>query len=176
MSAIEQIKAMWENLDNSEKESVIRFIVNNKPPGRKLKDIMELPTTAAAFDLDIVDGQIGESAFLNIATSGKHEVKRDFKVSDTGNIAVEFSCNGKASGLGSTKSPYWVYWLSGQEYQDEVAVVITASRLEKIAMAFGMPVYGGDGNRSQMRLVPVRKLLEPESKFTQTSFLGLIQG
>lgn len=167
MSVIDQINKLYQSLDSSGKEEVIRFIINNKPRGRKLKDIMDLPVSVATFDLDIVDGQIGESAFLNIATSGKHEVKRDFKVSETGNIAVEISNNGNASGISSTKAPYWVYWLSGEEYKDEVAVVITASRLEKIALAFGRSVDGGDYGRSRMRLIPVRKLLEPESKMRQ---------
>lgn len=157
---LETIKREFLKLDDDDKIAVVRFVIVNKPNGTKLRDIMEpVSIPEPAFDLDLIDGQIGEHAFLNIATSGKHEVKRDFKASETGNIAVELEYRGRASGLQATNSPYWVYWLSGQEYQDEVAIVITTARLRNISNAFGFITYGGDNQDSLLSLISIKKLL-----------------
>lgn len=165
----EKIKRAFLSLEKADKEDVIKFIIRNLPRGRKLKDIMKIPHDASAFDLDLVDGQISEMAFLNIATSGKHEIKRDFEVSRTGNIAVEVSRDGKPTALAITEAPYWVYWLTGNEYQDEIAIIVTVARLRKLVALFPGEVKGGDGDRTKMHLVPVSKLLMPNSEIERLS-------
>lgn len=163
MSKNKKFKEWFCKQTQKMQEDVIRFVVHNKPRGRKLKDIMGHDKTDITFDLDLVDGQAGEVAFLNIATSGKHEVKRDFKVSETGNIAIEISCRGRVSGIEATKSPYWVYWLSGEQFGDEVAIIITVARLKRIAKTCYL-TRGGDDKASTMYLVPLKKLLLPDSE------------
>lgn len=164
--SIDRLRKEYDTLDASEKEEAIRYILSNVPPGRKLRNIMPGNSTIAPFDLDLIDGQVGEHAFLNVATSGKHEVKRDFLVSETGNIAVEIECRGKPSGIAVTRSPYWVYWLSGQEYQDEVAVIITVERLKRI-METCYLTTGGDDSASVIWLIPIRKLLSNNSAISR---------
>lgn len=156
----EDIKDAFRRLSDEEKIDLVRFVVANKPSGTKLRDIMRGHTEAAPFDLDLIDGQVGEIAFLNLAMQGKVESKRDYAVSNTGNIAVEFAYKGNPSCIAITEAPFWVYWLSGAEYEDEVAVIITVNRLRRIAKMCRI-VSGGDNNASRLYLVPVTKLLTP---------------
>ena len=39
------------------------------------------------------------------------EIKEDFMTGDTGNVAVEFSCRGKPSGIENTESVFYIYKL-----------------------------------------------------------------
>jgi hypothetical protein len=163
---LEDVKSLFSKLSDEDKIECIRYIINNIPKGMKLRTIMETGNSKPqpAFDLDLIAGQMGEYAFLNIATSGKHEVKRDFKASETGRIAIEVQCRNKPSGLATTKSPFWVYWLSGSEYVDEVAIIMTTNRLMKILKAFGYATYGGDDNASLLYLVDVKHVLATNSQ------------
>lgn len=166
MSLIERMKLAYSRLSIENKEELLRFVISAIPKGRKLRDIVKPNSQATPFDLDLIDGLMGESAFLNIATPGKYEIKRDFKVSDTGRIAVEVECRGKLSCLSITEAPYWVYWLSGEEYQDEVAVVITVARLKRITESWYV-VNGGDDNASTLRIGNVHRLLDSNSDIDQ---------
>lgn len=148
----------YDGLSDAEKEGVLRHAITNKPRGRKLKEIMGCGKNEKTFDLDVVDGFVAEQAFLNLVTSGKAEVKRDFMVSETRNIAVEISCRGHPSGITTTQAPYWIHWLSGAQYQDEVAVLIATRRLRQIAHTCQC-VPGGDDKAARVHLVNVKKLM-----------------
>lgn len=159
---IEEIKRLYLQLDKEQKIEVVRFAILKMPPGMKLRNLFneEEVNRLGAFDLDLSGGQVGEIAFLNIATSGKHEVKRDYEVSNTGRIAVELEYHGRPSCLKTTEAPFWVYWLSGEQYEDEVAVVITVARLRKLT-EIGHLTFGGDGEKSLLSIFDVRDLLRP---------------
>lgn len=161
---VEEFASWFTSLEEDGKRMVIKFAIENKPSGSKLKDIMGLKRDEKAFDLDLVEGGLGEIAFLNIATSGKHEIKRDFKVSETGKLAIELMYNGVPSGISATKAPFFVYWLSGEEYEDEIAVVIVSRRLKDIAWAFGFKINGGDEERSLIALLAPEKLMASNSE------------
>lgn len=45
-----------------------------------------------------------------------YEVKRDFKSQETWNIAIEFRCNNKPSGIFASKADYIIYCLSEDEF------------------------------------------------------------
>ena len=162
----QRVEKWFMNLNDTQKEEIIKLVVNHRPAGRKLSDIMGLGQADKTFDLDLVNGQLAESAFLNIATSGKHEVKRDFKVSESGKIAIELENDGRPSGIAISKSPFTVYWLSGGEYQDEVAIVITTKRLKCIAET-GFYIYGGDDKKSLVSLVSPESLVLKNSEIQQ---------
>lgn len=159
---VEEIKRLYVQLKKEEKAEIVKFTILKMPPGVKLRNLFdkEEVNQLGAFDLDLPGGQVGEIAFLNIATSGKHEVKRDYEVSNTGRIAVELECDGKPSCLSVTEAPYWVYWLSGEQYEDEVAVIITVARLRKLAK-IGHLTFGGDDKKSLLSIFSVGDLLRP---------------
>lgn len=166
MSLIDRMKLAYPRLSTDDKEELIRFVIAEMPKGRKLRDIVKPNSQASPFDIDLVSGLMGESAFLNIATPGKYEIKRDFKVSETGRIAVEVECRGKPSCLSTTEAPYWVYWLSGEQYKDEVAVILTVARLRRITESWWV-VTGGDDNASTLRIGDVHRLLDSNSDIEQ---------
>jgi hypothetical protein len=97
---------------------------------------------------------------LIITKSGKEtkiEVKSDRQAGRTGNMAIEFECNGKPSGISSTEADYYIYFII---YMDDIhdglpreeCYKIPIKRLIKIAKEC-RKVRGGDGNRSCMYLV-----------------------
>ena len=117
-------------------------------------------------DLDF--GEKGEYLVKELASgNGKFEVKRDRMSSTTGNIAIEIECNGKPSGITATEADWFVYVLSGKNYNDEIILYFKTTRLRKLVAEVQAEkgyVMGGDGKRSKMVLVPITRLLQKEVK------------
>lgn len=134
------------------------------------------------FDLDIHKGQIAERLLAEILcheTSGtKVEVKRDYKVSGTGNVAIEYRSRGKRSGIATSEADWWAIALSGPSYdggdeQPEVIVFIKKSRLKRILRALRdagvlRSASGGDDGTSDMALLPALRLLMPLPRYDET--------
>lgn len=81
----------------------------------------------------------------------KFEVKRDGMAKKTGNVAVEFECNGKPSCLSVTEAQIWIYQI-GEDFwwvpTDDLKAYLNDETIKhKIVM-------GGDGNRSKLLLIP----------------------
>lgn len=78
------------------------------------------------------------------------EVKRDYMAKQTGNVAVEFECRGKASGINNSKADAWIY-----VFEDE-AYVISLKNLREMCQNPNMiyrTVIGGDkGSNTKMHL------------------------
>lgn len=80
------------------------------------------------------------------------EVKSDRLTLGTGNIAIEFECSGKPSGITTTEADHWVYFVIGsRDYYliptMEIMKAITERRFTRTAR-------GGDGWRANMYLFP----------------------
>jgi hypothetical protein len=122
------------------------------------------------FDLNIVEGEIAERTLADLikAEDGglKLEVKRDFRCSQSGNVAVEVSCSGRPSGITATESEWVVYFLEGPNYDGEVFVGLKTSRLRELC-ASRPDVPGGDGLRARMKLLRIWELLSPRRDITQ---------
>ncbi len=168
MNRVNEIKEMFSTaLSIKEKEEILCFCYEHRPrPHIKFSRLLGLESQKGAFDVDLVDGVAQEIAFLNIITTGKYEVKHDFKVGKTGNIAVEVECSRRPSGLAITEAPYWLYFLTGEEFQDEVAVLISTNRLRRISALYPL-VPAGDRKAARVHLVPVRDLLLRNSEIYQ---------
>lgn len=81
------------------------------------------------------------------------EVKNDLLAERTGNIAIEFECRGRPSGLAATTADYWVYKFSGQ-----FCLIETARLKQELSVNknFWKTVVGGDpGSNTRMWLVKV---------------------
>jgi len=78
------------------------------------------------------------------------EVKQDFKGDHTNNLAFEFECKGKPSGLAVTKADYWIHCR-----RDTVYIFCTSVLKEylKANWKYFRVVYGGDDMASKMVLV-----------------------
>ena len=114
------------------------------------------------FDVDLQFGKQWE-VFVDDLFSGAKtcEVKteRD-QWADTGNIFVEFECNGVPSGIASTTSDIWHINLV---LKDNLKMYIGFNRKQLMDMIASMKpkiVRGGDGYRARGFLIPIRKLKE----------------
>lgn len=74
--------------------------------------------------------------------------------STTGNIAIEVRC------VNTTKSNIWVYKINNEYW------AINLKWLKEQVSTQGRFVYGGDGGRSYMKLVPVIEFKSVASKIT----------
>ena len=115
------------------------------------------------WDLDLPFGQLGEEMVKAILLSQNVtvEVKRDELASDKGNVAIEFECSGEPSGIWATEAEWWAHILSGDKYKDEVVIFIRTERLKKLVKRnHTRIVFGGNGRRAKMALVPIADLLK----------------
>ena len=115
------------------------------------------------FDIDLKYGQVREKQVSNIFANKKIEIKTERDWWDkTGNIALEYECNGKPSGISATKSDYWIHILAkGQK--NHCMIVFEVSRLKKIVKKYKdtHTRMVGDGKRSKCVILPIKKIFEP---------------
>jgi hypothetical protein len=113
------------------------------------------------FDINLAEGKLTEGNIKKLFSGEEAiEVKRDFKISETGNVAVEFECRGKPSGIAVTKSDWYAIALDGEEFEQEVIIFITTERLKRLVDAApGRVMYGGDGKLSCFKLLRADRLL-----------------
>ena len=116
------------------------------------------------FDIDLPEGLVAEAQVRDLLQGkiGPIEVKRDTIVSESGNIAVEFECRGRPSGIRTTAARWWVFVLSGERYNDELHIWIETSRLTAICdwlIKKREWVPGGDDKHSKMVLLHLGRLL-----------------
>ncbi len=109
------------------------------------------------FDLNLAEGKQGENAVAEMLRDDTLEAKRDFAASKTGNVAVEFMCGGKPSGISVSEANWWAYILAGEYYNDEVIVLIKKNRLERLLVPARV-VRGGDNKKAELYLVRVEEL------------------
>jgi len=80
----------------------------------------------------------------------KIEVKSDRQASRTGNMAIEYQCNNKPSGINATEADFWIYFIVFQDYDECYKFPI--EDLNKIVKSCHK-VSGGDGGRSRLYLL-----------------------
>jgi hypothetical protein len=118
------------------------------------------------WDLDLKLGEAGEALVKEILSGGKRiEVKRDYIAATSGNLAIEFECNRKPSGIAVTQADWWAIIGSGAT-GDKVVVLVETQRLKELCRHHyqqGRTICGGDHNRSKMVLVPVCEILQTPS-------------
>ena len=116
------------------------------------------------FDLSLHKGMGAEALVLDLFGGDVDvEVKRDYIVSTSGNIGVEFRWRGEKSGIALSKAHYYAFVFDGDAYGHEVILFIRTERLK----AIGREVYAtdgavpcGDGKQGRMVLIPVTRLTD----------------
>jgi hypothetical protein len=81
----------------------------------------------------------------------KVEVKSDIIASRTGNLAIEYKCRGKRSGIKTTEAEFYMYFINHDLF-DEV-YKIPVKKLKKLCKKYGRKTGGGDDNASKMYLL-----------------------
>ena len=116
------------------------------------------------FDIDLEYGKVREQQVADMLQDKKIEVKRERDVwQKTGNIAIEYECYGKPSGINATESDYWFHNLCIGDETFATLVFDTAS-LKRIISNLDKKrsVSGGDNNASRMYLLNLQKLFSSD--------------
>lgn len=78
------------------------------------------------------------------------EYKEDFKSAQTGNVFIEFSCNGKKSGIQTTKATYYVLTISPKNGQMHDYIIPTSVIKQMIeCREYFMTASGGDNGTAK---------------------------
>ena len=107
------------------------------------------------FDIDLAYGKVREDLIKDMLQDKKIEVKSERDVwKRTGNIAIEYECYGKPSGINATEADYWFHNLCvGEDVY--ATLVFKTENLKKIidSLERKVSVNGGDHNASRMYLI-----------------------
>ena len=116
------------------------------------------------FDIDLEYGKVREQQVADMLQDKKIEVKSERDVwQKTGNIAIEYECYGKPSGINATESDYWFHNLCiGSE--TFATIVFDTASLKRIInnLDSKRSVSGGDNNASRMYLPNLQKLFSSD--------------
>ena len=116
------------------------------------------------FDKDLVYGKLGEN-LANQIFQGQFdaEVKTERNIWETtGNIAIEYLCKKKPSGISTCKSKVWIHFLS-VDGQFKGAFIFDRKKLKQyIKDNYNnlKKVDGGDNNESRMVLLNKQNIME----------------
>ena len=116
------------------------------------------------FDIDLEYGKVREKLVADMLQNKKIEVKSERDVwQKTGNIAIEYECYGKPSGINTTESDYWFHNLCIGDETFATLVFHTKS-LKKIInkLDYKRSVSGGDNMASRMYLLNLQKLFSSD--------------
>ena len=114
------------------------------------------------FDIDLAYGKVREDLIKDMLQDKKIEVKSERDVwKRTGNIAIEYECYGKPSGINATEADYWFHNLCVGE-DGYATLVFKTENLKKIldSLERKVSVNGGDHNASRMYLISLQKLFD----------------
>ena len=116
------------------------------------------------FDIDLEYGKVREQMIADMLQDKKIEVKSERDVwQKTGNIAIEYECYGKPSGINATESDYWFHNLCiGEDIF--ATIVFDTNSLKRIInnLDYKRSVSGGDNNASRMYLLNLQKLFSSD--------------
>ena len=115
------------------------------------------------FDLQLRASEEREKELGGILSSAKIELKTEtHQWEQTGNICIEYECNGKPSGIAATEADFWVHELR-RDGETLMYLWLPVDRLKTIcrkAYAAGKyRVNAGDGGRSKVVLLRLSDLL-----------------
>ena len=132
--------------------------------GHRMTKTAPSPKNRKKFDIDLQYGKVREKLVADMLQDKKSEVKSERDVwQRTGNIAIEYECYGKPSGINATESDFWFHNLciNGDIY---ATLVFKTETLRKIvdSLDFVKTVSGGDHNASKMYLVNIKKLFSSD--------------
>jgi len=113
------------------------------------------------WDIDLRDGEAGESKLADLLAIDTVEVKTDRRWKETGNIYIETSCyyvasqQWKESGIMVSKATHWAYML------EDVAFIMPTEVIKKAALEWGRPINCNiEPNPSKGYLITPNEILE----------------
>ena len=116
------------------------------------------------FDIDLEYGKIRESQILDMFENAKIEVKSERDIwQRSGNIAIEYECYGKPSGIKATESDYWFHNLCIND-ETYATLVFRTDFLRRIidSLDYVRSVKGGDNMAARMYLLNIQRLFSSD--------------
>jgi hypothetical protein len=119
------------------------------------------------FDLQLSQALVAERRLADIFAEGrieKIELKTEtWQWEQTGNICIEFRCDGRPSGISTTEADYWVHELRRDD-ATLVYLMFPVPRLKELArqaIRAGRSRSGaGDGGRFEVALIRLSEILK----------------
>jgi hypothetical protein len=119
------------------------------------------------FDIQLSKALICERRLAEIFRFGEFDTTIELKSESwqwrrTGNIAIEYLCDGKPSGISVCKADWWVHELCDDDGATLLYIVVAMDRLKALARAAirdGRSRQGGDDKRYRMAIINVSDLL-----------------
>ena len=114
------------------------------------------------FKYDLKVGQIAEKSLGDLLEHKTIEVKKDLQALETKNIFIEYESRNKPSGLATTQSDYYCYFIS-----DTRMFLIETNDLKKLCRKYigtKKDILGGDSNTSKGILLPIIDLINEVQK------------
>ena len=145
----------------------IKVILNQGQLKHITKQVRDEGGADYRFDVNLLEGKLSENKWAEMLET--IEFKKDYKAWDTGNIAVEYSNNGKPSGISVTEAKYIAYVLVDEKQNENVAIFIKTEVFKKMCRKYlrhpQRDIKGGDNFSSSLILLPVKELLNPKFIF-----------
>ena len=116
------------------------------------------------FDIDLEYGKIRESQILDMFENAKIEVKSERDIwQKSGNIAIEYECYGKPSGIKATESDYCFHNLCIND-ETYATLVFRTDFLRRIidSLDYVRSVKGGDNMAARMYLLNIQRLFSSD--------------
>lgn len=112
------------------------------------------------FRYDLELGKSVENQLSKILTDKRIEVKMDKIAHRTGNIAIEYECRGKPSGIAVTEAEYYAYVIPMAPLRNIILLmeVEYLKRLSRLHFLEGKIKKMGDSNLSNAVLIPINDL------------------
>jgi hypothetical protein len=107
---------------------------------------------------------------FNLTTANKkvyYEVKKDRVTKRTGNIAIEFECRNKPSGISITTADYYLYFIEGEQRYYEIPVAVLKKYIAD--KKFHTRWRGGDDGVSLMYLFRREVFADYEWEYEHTA-------
>jgi hypothetical protein len=121
------------------------------------------------YDLEI--GKDMEGRLAEILGHKRIEVKTDFIAHRTGNLAIEYECRGKPSGISVTDADYYAYCLPLAPLKNIILLmdVVSLKEISRLHYAQNKIKCMGDSNLSKSVLIPIQNLFSNGNKEKDTS-------
>jgi hypothetical protein len=114
------------------------------------------------FDIQLSAAEVRERQLEALLLGGKIELKTEtWQWEQTGNLCIEYRQNGRPSGIAVTQADVWAHQLCAPDGETRLWVMFPVERLKRLAREAykaGRWRRGGDDERFEMVLIPIRSL------------------
>jgi len=132
-----------------------------------MTDSVSFPWTdeRSKFDFQLKQGKAREHEHARMQLYGKFEVKSEtYYWERTGNVAIEYECNGKPSGIAVTDAQWWTHHLGTTDGETVTWLTVPVERMKRLArQAIRDKRFriGGGGKRTKFALVRIKDIVRP---------------